>query len=104
MPWEYLAVLGVCLVVTAPLELVLHVGVYRQVKRLVLTLTCTGAVFLAWDFAGAWLGHWDYVAGRITGVAAIGLPLEEYLFFAVVPLCGILGYEAVVAVLERRRG
>lgn len=99
MSWEYLAVLGACLVATAPLELVLRVGVYRQVKRLLLTLACTGAVFVTWDLVGARLGHWDYVPARITGVAFLGLPLEEYLFFVVVPLCGVLGYEAVVTCL-----
>lgn len=99
MPWEYLAVLGACLVATAPLELVLRVGVYRQAKRLLLTLACTGAVFVTWDLVGARLGHWDYDPARVTGVALLGLPLEEYLFFVVVPLCGILGYEAVVASL-----
>lgn len=87
--------LGLCLLVTAPLELVLKVGVYRQVRRVTLTILCTGVVFVTWDLAGAWLGHWDYEASRITGLTFLGLPLEEYLFFVVVPLCGVLAYEAV---------
>lgn len=96
---EYLAVLALCVVVTLPLELFLKVGVYRQVKRLLLTLGCTGAVFVAWDLAGARLAHWDFVPERITGIAPLGLPLEEYLFFVVVPLCAILAFEAVRATL-----
>lgn len=92
---EYLVLLALCVLVTLPLELVLKVGVYRQVKRLCLTLGCTGAVFVAWDLVGARLGHWDYVPERIAGIAALGLPLEEYLFFVVVPLCAILAFEAV---------
>ena len=92
-PFEYLAVLGVCLVVTAPLELVLGVRVYRQARRLALTLGCTGAAFVAWDLLGARLGHWDYNPAAVTGVALLGLPVEEYLFFVVVPLCAILAFE-----------
>ena len=100
---EYLIVLGACLVVTAPLELVLGVRVYRQWRRLSLTLLCTGAFFVTWDLVGAGLGHWDYNRARIVGVELLGLPLEEYLFFVVVPLCGVLAYEAVRVTLARRR-
>ena len=97
---EYLALLALCVLVTAPLELLLHVGVYRQWRRLAKTLACVGAVFVAWDLVGARLGHWNYNPDAITGLALLGLPLEEYLFFLVVPLCGILAYEAVRATLD----
>jgi lycopene cyclase domain-containing protein len=109
--YEYLTLLALCLVVTAPLELVLRVGVYRQARRLGLTLLCVGAVFVVWDLVGAGLGHWDYNPDAIAGLYILGLPLEEYLFFVVVPLCGILAFEAVRttiddvgAWLRRRRG
>ena len=103
-PYEYLAVLGLCLAVTAPLELVLGVRVYRQGRRLLLTLGCTGSVFVAWDLIAARMGHWGYNPDAITGLALLGLPLEEYLFFVVIPLCGILAYEAVRVTLRRRAG
>jgi hypothetical protein len=44
---EYLAVLATCLVITLPLEMILHVGVYRQVRRLVASLGCVAAVFIS---------------------------------------------------------
>lgn len=96
---EYVTLLGLCVLATLPLELLLHVRVYRQAKRLALALACTGAVFVTWDLVGARLGHWDYNPRRTTGLGLLGLPLEEYLFFAVIPLCAILGYEAVRATL-----
>lgn len=96
---EYLAVLGLCLTVTFPLELVVHVGVYRQTGRLLASLGCGATVFVTWDLVGARLGHWGYNPAYITGVRLFGLPVEEYLFFVVVPLCGILAYEAVRATL-----
>lgn len=101
---EYLILLGLCLLVTAPLEPLLGFRVYRRPLRLLRTLACVGAVFVTWDLVGARLGHWDYNAERVSGVRLLGLPLEEYLFFVVVPLCGILAYEAVCATLRRRRG
>ena len=100
-PYEYLVVLGLCLVVTAPLELFGGVRVYRQARRLLLTLLCTGAVFVAWDLIGARLGHWDFNPAAITGISFLGLPLEEYLFFVVIPLCGVMAFEAVCVTLRR---
>ncbi|MDQ3610206.1 MAG: lycopene cyclase domain-containing protein [Actinomycetota bacterium] len=104
---EYLVLLGMCLLVTLPLELMLGVGVYRQARRLLASLSCVAAIFVAWDLVGARLGHWDYNRAYLSGVRLLGLPLEEYLFFVVVPLCGILAYEAVrktLAGVQRRPG
>lgn len=97
--YEYLAVLGLCLLVTLPLELVLGVRVYRQPLRLALSVACVAGVFVAWDVLGAWLGHWDFEPTRTTGVFLLGLPLEEYAFFVVVPVCALLTFEAVRATL-----
>jgi hypothetical protein len=36
-------------------------------------------------------------------VRLLGLPLEEYAFFVVIPLAGILTYEAVAVARSRRR-
>lgn len=98
--YEYLLLLGLCLAVTAPLEVFLRVGVYRQARRLALSLGCVGVVFVGWDLAGARLGHWGYNPARTTGLSVLGLPVEEFLFFLVVPLCGIMAFEAVRGTLD----
>ncbi|CAN5862365.1 MAG: lycopene cyclase domain-containing protein [Actinomycetota bacterium] len=98
--FEYLALLILCLLVTAPLELLLGVRVYRQLGRLARALGCTGLVFVGWDLLGARLGHWGYQPASVTGLRLLGLPIEEYLFFGVVPLCGIMAYEAVRVTLQ----
>jgi lycopene cyclase domain-containing protein len=99
----YLAVLGGCLVAALWLEPVLRVGVLRQWRRLALTIATVGAVFVAWDLAAVAAGHWSFDHGQVIGVwLPGGLPLEELLFFLVVPLCSVLGFEAVRTVLARR--
>ncbi|HEY7222449.1 MAG TPA: lycopene cyclase domain-containing protein [Micromonosporaceae bacterium] len=98
----YLAVLGGCLLAAGWLEPVLRVGVLRQWRRLVLTLVPVAAVFLAWDLAAVAAGHWSFDPDRVVGVwLPGGLPVEELLFFLVVPLCSVLGFEAVRKVLRR---
>jgi lycopene cyclase domain-containing protein len=92
----YLALLAGCLVVTAPLELLLRVRVYARWRRLLVAVAPEFAVFVVWVLYAIAQGHWDY-SGRLTlGVRLPGgIPVEEVLFFLVVPLCSVLALEAV---------
>jgi lycopene cyclase domain-containing protein len=96
----YLALLLGCLIGTAPLEIWLGVRVYRQWRRLILSVAPTVVVFGAWDLYAINRGQWRYVDHWLVGVRLPGsLPLEELLFFLVIPTCAILTLEAV----RRRR-
>jgi lycopene cyclase domain-containing protein len=97
----YLAVLAGCLAGALWLEPVLRVGVLRQWRRLLLTLAPVVAVFALWDVAAIAAGHWSFDPAQTTGVLLPGgLPLDELLFFVVVPICAVLGFEAVRKVLR----
>lgn len=98
MELVYLAVLAGCLVGTLPLELVLHTRVYGRPLRLLLTLLPVVVVFVVWDVLAIRAGHWTYDPEQVTGIALGDLPLEELLFFLVVPVCAVLTLEAVRAV------
>ncbi len=61
-------------------------------------------IFSIWDIVGILRDHWSYSAQFTTGVKLIfGMPIEELVFFLVVPICGLLTYEAVGHVLRRTR-
>ena len=101
--WQYLMVLGACLLNTAPFE-VFGKGVYRQPRRLAAAVLPVTAVFLIWDAIAVAAHVWWYNPRYILGVIAPGdLPLEEVLFFVVIPLCGLLTYSAVDALLPALR-
>ena len=92
----YLTLLVGCLVVTAPLELVLRVRVYARWRRLLLAVLPEFAVFVVWVLYAIAQGHWDYSQVRTLDVRLPGgIPVEEVLFFLVVPLCSVLALEAV---------
>jgi lycopene cyclase domain-containing protein len=92
----YLAVLAFCVVGTFPLEVLLGVRVYRQWRRLVLTLLPVLAVFVGWDLYAIAAGHWSFDRTQVVGVVLPGgLPIEEVLFFVVVPTASLLALEAV---------
>jgi lycopene cyclase domain-containing protein len=104
--WQYLIVLGACLLITAPLES-LGSGVYRQPRRAAAAVLPVAAVFLIWDAIAVAAHVWSYNPRYILGVTVPGeVPLEEVLFFVVIPLCGLLTYSAVdslLPVLRKRR-
>ena len=101
----YLFVLAGCLAAALWLEPILKVNVFRRWRRLLLTLLPVALVFVAWDLAAIAAGHWRFDSAQTTGIVLPGgLPLDEVLFFLVVPLCSILGFEAVRAVLRRPAG
>ncbi|WP_329064263.1 lycopene cyclase domain-containing protein [Amycolatopsis sp. NBC_01480] len=92
---EYLAVLGACVLVTLPLELA-GARVYRRPRRLARAVLPVALVFLVWDAIAIAGGVWDYAPESLTGIRApFGIPLEEVLFFVVIPICGVLTYEMV---------
>jgi len=95
----YLAVLAGCLLGTGWLELALRTRVYRRWLRLLLTLAPVLLVFLGWDEYAVGHGQWTFDPHRTTGLQVPGrVPVEEVLFFVVVPACAVLAYEAVRSV------
>lgn len=92
---EYLLVLAACVLVTLPLEFA-GARVYRQPRRLARAILPVGMVFLLWDAVAIAAGIWDFTPAFVTGILLpFSVPLEEVLFFAVVPVCGVLTYESV---------
>lgn len=88
--------LAVCFLATLPLEIWLGVRVYRQWRRLLLTLAPVVVLFLGWDLYAVAAGHWRFDAAQTLGLVLPGeLPVEELLFFVVVPTCCVLALEAV---------
>jgi lycopene cyclase domain-containing protein len=96
--YTYLLILGACVIGTLPLEFVLHTRVYARWRRLSVALVPVVVIFSAWDMLAIRAGWWHYDPGRIVDATLPGrLPLEELLFFVVVPTCAVLTLEAVRA-------
>ena len=99
--YEYLMVLGVCVLITLPLEWMGR-GVYRRGPRLVRAIAPVLLVLAVWDVVAIVRGHWSFHPEATTGVLlAWVLPIEEVLFFVAIPLCAVLTYEAVRRHSER---
>lgn len=96
--------MGLCLLLTLPLEFVFGARVYRRFRTLLLALLPEVVLFTIWDVVGIARDRWTYNPRFVTGwQLPFRMPIEELVFFVVVPICGVLTYEAVGVVLERVR-
>lgn len=94
----YIAVLVFCFFGTVWLEVLLRTRVYRRWLRLLLSVGPAAVVFVIWDLYAIGQQHWDFDSNQITGIYVVGpLPIDELLFFLVIPCCAVLTLEAVRA-------
>ena len=78
------------------LEFVLKVKVLRRYKQAIKAILPISLIFIVWDAYAIASGHWWFDKEQILGIfGPFGIPIEEYLFFTVVPLAAILTIEAV---------
>jgi len=93
---SYLLLLAACALGTLPLEIRYRARVYRRPRRWLAALAPVVVTFAAWDLYGIARRHWRFDPAQTSGVTLPGgLPLEELLFFVVIPTCALLTYEAV---------
>ena len=96
LKYGYMAMLAFTLFGSIWLEIFLKVGVIRRIKRVILSILPTAAFFLIWDAYAIKSGHWYFDKSQILGIfGPLGIPLEEFLFFIIVPLAALLTIEAV---------
>jgi lycopene cyclase domain-containing protein len=96
MKLGYVGMLTFTVVGSFWLEVAYKVQVLRRMRRALSSILPVAAAFLIWD---AWAVHhrdWYFDVKQILGITGpFRIPLEEYLFFLVVPLAGIMTLEAV---------
>ena len=100
--YQYLLLMGACLLITLPLELVLGARVWRRPRRLAIALAPAFVVFVAWDLWATATGTWGFSERYTIGLELPGgMAVEELVFFTVIPICTLLTLEAVRGILAR---
>ena len=101
---EYFIVLGLCLAGPFAFSFSKVLRFHRLPARLILAVAVPLPVFLAWDAFATARGHWDFNPRYVTGVMIGNLPLEETLFFVVIPFCALFTWEVVKHFMTPRGG
>ena len=99
--FQYLILMGICLLLTLPLELVLGARVWRQPRRLAAAVLPVAAIFIGWDLIAVYRDHWRFSDKLTTGWEVLpDFPVDEIVFFLAIPVCALLTLEAVRNVLS----
>lgn len=101
--YQYLILMGLCLLVTLPLEFAFGARVWRRPRRLLVALAPAVLVFVAWDLWASATGTWGFDPDYTIGLTLPGgMVVEELVFFTVIPICTLLTLESVRNVLAGR--
>lgn len=101
-----MAMLAFVLIASGWLEWAFDLRVYRNPKRLLATVAIAAPPFILWDAFAIAQGHWFFDRSQMLGIIGpLNIPLEEYLFFIIIPIAAVLTLEGVTRFLEivRRR-
>lgn len=102
--WQYLLLMAACVILTLPLEAVLGARVWRRPPKLAKALIPPAVIFSLWDVLAISHHHWRYNPRYVLGLDFPGhLPVEEVVFFLVVPICSLLTFEVVSRFTGGRR-
>ena len=84
------------------------VAYYKKWKYLFPAMLLPALFFLVWDELKTRAGVWSFSDEYIAGAKLLSLPIEEVLFFFIVPYCCVFIYECIVcyfpAVKQKNRG
>ena len=103
MPFEYVALLIACATVPLVMSFSKDLNFYGSWRRLLLAITLPMVPFVLWDAVATARGHWSFNPRMTLGVELVNLPIEEILFFVVVPFCALFTWESVKYFLRKRR-
>ena len=101
--FQYLALLGICLVGTAFLEVRFQARVWRRPFTVLRALALPWLVFNAVNELAVFRHLWFYNPRYVTGWRVPRhYPVEEMCFFVAIPLCALLTFEAASNVYAGR--
>ncbi|WP_460559255.1 lycopene cyclase domain-containing protein [Ferruginibacter profundus] len=71
------------------------VAFYKNWKYLFPAMLLPASLYIVWDFYFTGKGVWHFNENYITGIKIYNLPVEEVLFFFIVPYCCVFIYECI---------
>jgi lycopene cyclase domain-containing protein len=95
MKIEYFLVLAAAFIIPFIYSFSRKLDFYKYPLKILFALGIPFSVFMVWDWGAVLRGHWSFNEKYITGFKIINLPVEEILFFIVVPFCALFTWEVV---------
>lgn len=68
---------------------------YRKPTALILSISLILIIFGGWDIFATWRGHWSFNPEGVLRFRIVNLPVEEVLFFVIIPFCCLFTWETI---------
>jgi lycopene cyclase domain-containing protein len=79
-----------------------YLSYYKKFPYVLFSIFAGGLFFVTWDVIATMRGDWSFNPAYVMGISLAGLPLEEVLFFIVVPFSILLTYEQAAYLFKDR--
>jgi lycopene cyclase domain-containing protein len=97
--YYYLVLESLCLLFPLAASFISRLQFYKRWKAIIASILIPAFLFVAWDSQFAALNVWRFDARYIIGVYFFNLPIEEILFFFVVPFACLFTFHVVTYLL-----
>lgn len=95
MQYEYLFVLFLTLIVPLIMSFDKKIKFYKKIKFLFLSIFIPFIFFAVWDHFAIKRGHWNFALDKIVNIYVINIPIEEILFFIIIPFVSLFTWECI---------
>lgn len=96
--YYYAAILILCFASVATISTTSFTNYIQRWKPLLKASLLPAILFTLWDIWFVSQGVWEFNPKYNAGIIIMGLPLEEYLFFFIIPFCCVFIYENIVRI------
>jgi len=97
---EYFLILMGFLFASLFLEWKFHIHIYHSRKERLITCLTIFIIGMTWDYFATWRQHWAFPGNGLIGIYIFGLPIEEFLFFLIMPYFAFTLYKIFDAKIE----
>ena len=70
-----------------------HIHLYHSRKERLLVVLNIFIFGVLWDYFAIYRHHWIFPGNGLVGVRILGLPVEEFLFFLIIPYAALVMYK-----------
>lgn len=100
---EYFILLLIVFIFTLVLEKTQHIHLYRNRQERLEIVLIFFIVGVLWDSFAVYRGHWVFPKNMTLGITVGLLPLEEYLFFLIIPYFILTIYRYIDSKFRKRK-
>ncbi|MDA3821748.1 MAG: lycopene cyclase domain-containing protein [Bacteroidales bacterium] len=93
--WTYFLLLGLSILYPLAQSFEKRIFMYKKMKFIFPGILFSASLFLLWDVLFTKAGIWSFNHDYTKELYILGLPLEEWLFFLIIPYCIFFLYEVL---------